>query len=127
MENNTSSNIVVEDTNSFISNTPNTPKIPNHKKTKIIIVVGAVIVIVLSYFFFKNKDPQQKYEAHTVTNEDRLNMLQKLDVTPEDQKKNELSPEGKNKFADSIPDAGVYKKSNTKSKEEIANILNATN
>lgn len=99
----------------------------NHLKTKIVIFIIILIVVsIFGYLFFKNKKTLQP-EERIVTNEERLKMLERLDVTPEDQKKNELSIEEKNKFIESIPDAGVYKKSDLKSKEEIEKILNATN
>lgn len=130
-ENNTQINNINTEPNfepvNTVSNTEDHTDKKLSKRKIIFILVAVFVVFVVTYFFVKYNALKEEEGGRPITNEERLEMLGKLDVTPEGQKSNELTVEEKNKFIDSIPDAGVYTKKDIKSKEEIANILNATN
>lgn len=119
--------------NNFQENTPTNIKTPapqtiNHNKNKSLVVAIIVLAILLiAGFWFLGKQAEKKSDLRTITNEERLEILRKLDVSTEEDNANSLTQEQKVDFLNDL-DKNTSKDQGPKiSPEELEKILNATN
>ncbi len=110
----------------------NTTNIKENKEIKIkkvvLIVVVLVAVILLGYFLIYKKQVNKNEEDQVITNEERMNVLEKLGAPFDKQSSTVLTEEEKLQYINSLSnkDTSLQNKT-TKTEEEINSILNAPN